>query len=53
MRKYSSFWRTPMILWVSRQIGYFNSWLWSKSWEKSYTPPATNKSWGKSTIDME
>ena len=25
MRKYGSFWRTPMILWVSRQIGYFNS----------------------------
>lgn len=52
MRKYSSFWRTSFILWVSRQVGYLNSWLWRKSWSRA-TPPLQSKAWGKSTIDME
>tara|TARA_Y100001973_G_C5198246_1_gene335797 strand:+ start:562 stop:720 length:159 start_codon:yes stop_codon:yes gene_type:complete len=52
MRKYGSFWRTPFILWLTRQIGYLDSWLWRRSWQKD-TPPLKNKGWGNTTIDME
>ena len=33
-RKYSDFWRTPMVRWFARRITKLSTWLWYRSWSK-------------------